>query len=195
MSRKKAAGVTYNEILDKAWNLVAKEGAQVSIQQIADAADVSRQSVYLHFKTRGGLLMALVKRADERFEVKQDFDAAIALADPVERFNKCLEVWFVFLVKISPVANDLIRLRKTDAEAAAAWEDRMTDLRSWERELIVSLERDGALLEGWTVDDATDFFWASSSVQTWDLLTGDRNWTNEKAEMVLRRVLARALLK
>ena len=34
--------------------------------EIAKAAGVSRQAVYLHFGTRGGMLMALVKRADRR---------------------------------------------------------------------------------------------------------------------------------
>lgn len=194
MSRKKATGVTYNEILDTAWDLIAKEGAQVSIQEIANAVGVSRQSVYLHFKTRGGLLMALVKRADERFSIKEDFNSALKTPDPKLRFDRCLVVWFDFVVKIAPVANDLIRLRKTDAEAAAAWEGRMVDLREWERELMATIERDGALAEGWTVDDATDVFWSASSVQSWDLLTGDRGWSDTKSAEVLRKALARVLL-
>ncbi|MEP2704245.1 MAG: TetR/AcrR family transcriptional regulator [Roseibium sp.] len=194
MSRKKAAGVTYNEILDMAWELIAKEGAQVSIQEIANAVGVSRQSVYLHFKTRGGLLMALVKRADDRFGIKEDFYSAMATSDPKLRFDRCLAVWFDFVVKIAPVANDLIRLRKTDTEAAAAWEGRMADLREWERELMSTLFEDGALADGWTVDDATDFFWSVSSVQAWDLLTGDRGWSDTKSAVVLRQALAHVLL-
>lgn len=194
MSSKKAAGVTRNEILDVAWDLIVENGADVSVQKIADAADVSRQSVYLHFKSRGGLLMALVKRADERFSIKENFFDAMAVKNSAKRLDKCLCVWFDFVIKIHPVASDLIRLRKTDCDAAAAWEDRMQILRSWESELVKSLAADSTLAGGWTVADATDFLWSSSSVQNWELLTHDRKWSADKCSRVLRGTIAKALL-
>lgn len=194
MSRKKASGVTRNEILDAAWDLIAQRGAEVSMKEIAIASDVSRQSVYLHFKSRGGLLMALVKRADDRFTIKEDFFAAMALKSPAKRLDKCLCVWFDFAVNIQPVASDLIRLRKTDEDAAAAWTDRMEDLRGWERQLVESLAADCALAKVWTIDDATDFLWSSSSIQIWELFTVDRNWKVAKSSKVLRRTIAGALL-
>ena len=194
MSRKRAAGVTRNEILDVAWSLIAERGADTSIQQIADAVGVSRQSVYLHFKTRGGLLMALVRCADERFSIREDFFDAMRLEDPRLRLGKCLGIWFDFAERIHPVATDLVRLRKTDPDAAAAWEDRMTDLRDWERQLVQSLQRDTVLRPDWSVEEATDFLWTSSSIQVWDLLTRERNWKTERAADVLARTIADALL-
>lgn len=194
MSIKKATGITRNEILDVAWDLIAQRGAEISMKEIAAASGVSRQSVYLHFKTRGGLLMALVKRADDRFAIKENFFAAIALKPPAKRLDKCLCVWFDFVIKIQPVANHLIRLRKTDEDAAAAWSDRMNDLWLWERQLVKSLSSDGILASCWTIDDATDFLWSSSSVQAWELFTCDRNWTTRKCSKVLRQTIAGALL-
>lgn len=194
MSRKKAAGVTRNEILDIAWDLIAVRGAEVSMKEIAAASDVSRQSVYLHFGSRGGLLMALVKRADDRFTIKEDFFAAMALKSPARRLDGCLRVWFDFAIKIQPVASDLIRLRKTDEDAAAAWKDRMDDLWAWERQLVRSLAANSALAKGWTIDDATDFLWSSSSMQLWELLTLDRNWKVEKSSKILRKTIAGTLL-
>jgi len=194
VSSKKVNGVTRKEILDAAWDLIAQRGAEVSMKEIAVASDVSRQSVYLHFKSRGGLLMALVKRADDRFAIKEDFFAAMALKSPAKRLDKCLRVWFDFAVNIQPVASDLIRLRKTDEDAAEAWTDRMEDLRSWERQLVESLAADSALAKVWTIDDATDFLWSASSVQIWELFTVDRNWKAAKSSKVLRRTIAGALL-
>ncbi len=194
MSRKRAHGVTRNEILDAAWDLIALKGAEVSMQEIAVASNVSRQSVYLHFKSRGGLLMALVKRADDRFTIKEDFFAAMVLKSPVKRLDECLRVWFNFAVNIQPVASDLIRLRKTDRDAAAAWTDRMVDLWSWERQLVESLAADSALSKAWSIEDATDFLWSSSSMQIWELFTIDRNWSAAKSSKVLRRTIAGALL-
>ncbi len=194
MSRKKARGVTRNEILDRAWDLISEKGADISMSQIAAESRVSRQSVYLHFKTRGGLLLALVQRADERFEVKEGFFSALEIEDPAQRLDECLKIWFEFAVKIHPVATDLIRLRKTDDDANTAWTDRMADLRTWERQLVQSLADDGALSDDWQVDDAADFLWASTSIQIWDILYNDRSWNAAKISGILRRSVAKTLL-
>lgn len=195
MSRKKATGVTRNEILDAAWELIATHGADVSMKDIANTTGVSRQSVYLHFKSRGGLLIELVKRADERFGIEESFFKAMSLPQAAERLDMCLQKWFEFVVNIKPVATDLIRLRKTDEDAAAAWEDRMEVLWSWERQLIETIASDGKLSSKWDIVDATDYLWSSSSVQMWDLLTSDRNWNNEKTSKNLRQTIAQSLLK
>ncbi len=195
MSRKKqAAGVTRSEILDVAWELIASRGAEISMQDIAAATGVSRQSVYLHFKSRGGLLMALVRHADEKFTIQADFERAIRTPGAAERLDACLKVWFAFAQKIRPVATDLIRLRKTDPDASAAWEDRMRDLRAWERGLIQSLAAEEALASHWTVADATDYLWSASSIQSYDLLISDRGWKHAKCSRILRAAIAAALL-
>ncbi|WP_286133089.1 TetR/AcrR family transcriptional regulator [Labrenzia sp. DG1229] len=194
MSRKKARGVTRNEILDRAWDLISQKGADISMSQIAAESHVSRQSVYLHFKTRGGLLLALVQRADERFEVKEGFFSALEIEDPYQRLDECLKVWFEFAVKIHPVATDLIRLRKTDDDANTAWTDRMADLRTWERQLVKSLSDDSALSDDWQVDDAADYLWASTSIQIWDILHYDRFWSAAKISEILRNSVAKTLL-
>ncbi|MEM6448510.1 MAG: helix-turn-helix domain-containing protein, partial [Cyanobacteria bacterium P01_D01_bin.123] len=129
MSSKARYRLTREEILDAAWALVSERGAEVSISEIAKAAGISRQSVYLHFGTRGGLLMALVRRADDRFEIKERLFACFDIVDPRERLQDSIRVWIDFVIEIYPVAKELVRLRETDQDAATAWEDRMSDLR------------------------------------------------------------------
>lgn len=175
--------------------MLAEQGADVSMLDIAKAVGVSRQAVYLHFGTRGGLLMALVKRADERFEVREDFFKAFNTTSPADRLDACLGVWLAFVPKILPVAKDLIRLRATDPDASAAWEDRMSDLRSWLRQLIESLQAEGALASSWTIEAATDYLWIASSVQVWDLLVVERNWEPDRAAAILRASISKVLLK
>ena len=175
--------------------MLAEQGADVSISDIAKAVGISRQAVYLHFGTRGGLLMALVKRADDRFRVREEFFEALARRSPAERLDACLQVWLAFVPKILPVAKDLIRLRATDPDATAAWEDRMSDLRSWLRQLIESVHAEGALASSWTIEEATDYLWVASSVQVWNLLVVERSWKPDRAESILRREIAKMLLK
>lgn len=194
MSSNKRSKATKEDILDAAWALVAEKGAEVSVAEIAKASGVSRQAVYLHFTSRGGLLMALVKRADERFGIKADFFEAAALQKPDERLGACLDVWFRFVVNILPVATDLIRLRATDADAAEAWNDRMTDLRSWHRALVEGLKEEGVLKPAWSVEDASDYLWATSSVQTWSLLSMECGWEFDKTARTLKKTIMKSLL-
>ncbi len=182
------------EILDAAWDLIAIRGTEVSMAEIAKSAGISRQAVYLHFGTRGGLLMALVKRADERFAIREGFLAAMAAPTAADRLAACLDAWLAFVPKILPVATDLIRLRATDPDASAAWEDRMAELRSWLRELLQTVAADGALAPPWTVDDAADYVWVASSVQVWSLLVVERDWPPKRAAAVLKATIMKTLL-
>lgn len=161
---------------------------------IAAAVGLTRQAIYLHFRSRGGLLVALVRRADERAEIHARFRDALAVRDPRERLDAVLRAWLDFVPTIHPVANSLMRARGEDPDAARAWADRMTDLRHGFRALAKTLHRDGALAPQWTVASAADFLWASSSVQTWELLSVDRGWGAAKTSKTLRRSLAAAVL-
>ncbi|MEO1350072.1 MAG: TetR/AcrR family transcriptional regulator [Cyanobacteria bacterium J06635_15] len=195
MSSKARYKRTREEILDAAWTLVSEKGAEVSISEIAKAAGISRQSVYLHFGTRGGLLVALVRRADDRFEIKERLFACFDIVDPRERLQESIRVWIDFVIKIHPVAKDLVRLRETDQDAATAWEDRMSDLRDWLTILIQSLKSDNELSDDWSIKEATEYLWASFSVQMWSLLTLDCQWSFERTEVTLVRTITKTLLK
>ncbi|MBL4640019.1 MAG: TetR/AcrR family transcriptional regulator [Kordiimonadaceae bacterium] len=183
------------EILDAAWDLIAIQGASVSMAKIAAAVGMTRQSIYVHFGSRGGLLIALVRRADDRFDIWGGVERAILELDPTKRLDACLRAWYEFVPKIHPVAKDLISLRASDPDAAGAWIDRMEDLRDFHLRLIETIAADGALADGWTIEDAADFVWGISSVQMWDLFIKDRKWSEEKATVMIRKTIATTLLK
>ncbi|MDO8421069.1 MAG: TetR/AcrR family transcriptional regulator [Parvibaculum sp.] len=185
---------THNEILDAAWGLIAEHGADISLSQIAAAVGVTRQSIYVHFGSRGGLLVALVRRADERADIEQKFERALAIETAEARLAAFLDVWFRFVPEIYPVAKDLVRLKANDEEAFTAWEDRMTDLRRAFGVLTKSLKADHALATHWTAPRAAEFMWASSSIENWGLLTVDCGWTANQAANAIKQSLDRAIL-
>ncbi|WP_422376681.1 TetR/AcrR family transcriptional regulator [Roseibium sp.] len=195
MSSERRLQKTRAEILDRAWSLICDHGADVSLAQIAKAAGISRQSVYDHFGSRGGMILALVRRTDERLDIRARLFAAFEETDPQARLVSTVEVWIRFVKEIYPVASDLIRLRSTDADASAAWEDRMSELRDWLLTLTQGLEKEGALAPDWTAKQAADYLWASFSVQTWGLLTRDCSWPEEMAREVLKRTICQAVLR
>jgi AcrR family transcriptional regulator len=195
VSKSKKYIKTQNEILDVAWDLISEKGADVSIAEIAKAAGLSRQSVYLHFGSRGNLLVALVRRADVRFDIKDDFFNSFKISGPQDRLEGAISVWLDFVPKIYPVAKDLIRLRATDKDASLAWEDRMEELKEWLLVLTTTLEKDDVLQDHWTSKDACCFLWAGFSVQMWGLLVYECGWSEEKTRDHIRMSLVRSLLK
>ncbi|MBO6509040.1 MAG: TetR/AcrR family transcriptional regulator [Roseibium sp.] len=195
MSSKARLQHTRTEILDCAWDLICEKGAQVSLAEIGKAAGISRQSVYDHFGSRGGLILALVRRADDRLDIKQRLFSAFETEDPRIRLVATIEVWIHFVQEIFPVATDLIRLRTTDEAASVAWEDRMSELREWLLQLTSSLQRDGALQDVWSAKTASEYLWAAFSVQSWGLLTQDCGWSPAEARSTLTRTICQALLK
>jgi AcrR family transcriptional regulator len=185
---------TRADILDAAWDLISVEGADASLARIAKAAGITRQSVYDHFGSRGGMIMAMVRRVDERLEIKERLFTAFQEPNPHTRVKKTIDVWTAFVQEIYSVASDLIRLRATDRDAASAWEDRMSELRQWLLELAKTLKREGALQPHWTAKSASEYLWSSFSVQIWGLFTEDCGWTNNQARAVLRRTIPQNLL-
>lgn len=186
---------TREEILDVAWTLVSAEGVDISLAEIANAAGVSRQALYLHFSSRGGLLMALVERADEQFKIEEKFGALQKVQSPDKRLEKAILLWLDFVVYIHPVATDLIRLRATDDAAAAAWSSRMDKLKHGLRTLTGSLKKDGILRKDWSSRKAADYLWASTSLQLWSLLTQECGWSQGEVRKTLCNTLTATLLE
>lgn len=194
MSKNKKSARTREEILDVAWALIPRKGADVSLAEIASEAGVTRQSVYVHFGSRGGLLMALVQRADERFAIWEAMEKALGEAETAAKLRAVLAAWFAFVPQIAPVARELIRLKPQDEAVAAAWNDRMDELYGVFRDLAAGLAAEGRLAPSWQADKAADYLWAASSVQVWDLLTGERGWQGEEAAQRLTEAHLAVLL-
>ncbi len=194
MSKKSRSDRTKEEILDAAWTLVSDRGDAVSMADIAAAAGLTRQAVYTHFPSRGALLVALVRHADSRFEIWRAFQTAMARSDADSRFDGCLDAWFDFVPRIHPVATVLIRTRMQDADAAAAWTDRMEALRAFLAEMMESVRDEGRLDPDWQVPEASDYLWTVISVQSWDLLVGDCGWPPERATATLKQAARKLLL-
>ncbi|RVU34923.1 TetR/AcrR family transcriptional regulator [Hwanghaeella grinnelliae] len=195
MSKNKKSDRTKAEILDAAWDLMAQRGSSVSMAEIAQAAGVTRQLVHHYFGSRGALLTALVRRADDRFEIWEGFATGMAEKDPKARLEACLDAWLAFIPKIHPVATDLIRMRATDPDAADAWKDRMGELRTFFVTLTKSIQRDGALADGWTARKAAEYIWSSCHVLYWDLLVRECGWRPADADRAIHDTIKRAILK
>jgi AcrR family transcriptional regulator len=187
---------TRDRILEATWHLMeARQGQGVRIEEIAHAAHVSRQAVYLHFGSRSELLNATARYVDETLGFYERIQKACYAGGGVTSLDNYVEVWGNYIPEIYGLAKALLALRDTDEAAAALWEDRMSALHSGNRLIIERLAQEGMLALAWAIDEATDFFWASISIQTWENLVVKRGWTQDKYVRYIQLALKRALLK
>ena len=167
---------TRERILAATWKLMEKSrDLQVRIADIAAAAGVSRQAVYLHFGNRANLLLAAVQYRDRISPVQNIARAAEEDAVPGALAN-FVAAWFEHIPRIEPVAHLLSAASQIDPEAKVAWEDRMSLLRRLIGVLTKRLATARVLKPEWTAERAADWIWHRTHLDGWRHLVGERGW-------------------
>lgn len=164
-------------ILQAAWDRLNKPNDPARLEDIAADAGVTRQSVYLHFGSRGGLLLALVAHVDETLGLGEQIAAIRACKDPVEALELSLRTTASFEPKIHGVSIALTRLAASDADAAAALEDRMKHRRAGMTEVLRQIDEAGKLSPEWTVKQVADVLWEASLPSSYEHLVVERGWS------------------
>lgn len=189
-------GSTRDAVLDAALDLLMEEGApsEVRLEDIARRAGVSRQSVYLHFGSRAGLLVALVQHVDTEGMleslVQQVFDAPTAL----DAVDAIAHLHAEYSPVVYPVARVFMAGRRDDAALRVAWDDRMEARRNVYRVVVERLLQDSLLGAQWEVAAATDIVFAVTSWEVWELLVIDRGWSKEAYRGQVAATLRRTLV-
>jgi AcrR family transcriptional regulator len=170
---------TGERILDEAERLIRERGAahRVRVVDIAAAAGVSRQSLYLHFESRAGLLAAMTRRMDERSGFSETVGEIVCR--PGQVLEPIIRAWLAYLPEIMPVASALEAARVNDEAGAAAFQERMADVRSLFSFAVERLATEGLLAAGWTVESAADWIWARTHVTEWQHVVVERGWDPE----------------
>jgi AcrR family transcriptional regulator len=172
---------TRSRILEATWKLMErKPGGGVRMSDIAKAAGISRQALYLHFDARADLLSATTRYMDDVMDVQKRLQPSRNATTGTERIKAFIAFWGSYLPQIRGVAGALLSMREADDAAAAAWSQRMTAVREGCEAAVQALHRDGNLLPDWTINSATDLLCTMLSIQTWEMLTGECCWSQEE---------------
>jgi len=187
---------TRDRILKSTWQLLESgEGSAVRMSDIAKAAKISRQALYLHFPNRAELLVVTTKYLDEVHDIETKLIPSRTAQSGVERLRLWVEVWGNYIPTIYGVAKALMAMKDSDAEAAAAWNDRMQAVRHGCAAVVAALAADGALRDDLSEEEATDFLWTLQSVRTWEQLRLDCGWTQEAYLSTIHRAALATLCK
>ncbi len=182
-------------ILDATLSLLeagAPKGARMS--DIAKAAGVSRQAVYLHFGNRAELLIAATLLHDERLGSDQRLAASRTAKTGRERLDAFIVAWTGYMPEIYGIAKAFVAMLETDEEAAAAWNKRMQDMREGCEAAVLALKRDGDLAAGLTVKSGTDLLWMLLSIRNWEQLTIACNWSQKKYRDHMKSIAHKVLV-
>jgi len=187
---------THTRILDVAWHmLVKRKGQDVRLDDIARQAKVSRQAVYLHFRTRADLLIATVRYVDSVLELDLRLASIYAAKTGSEIMDGMVEFWGNYIPEIYGLAKALLANYDTDKDAAAAWDDRMAALMRGCRLAIDLLHQEGRLSAGWEVEEATEAMWSLLAIAVWENLTIHQGWSNDKYIHRIQEIMRRTFIK
>jgi AcrR family transcriptional regulator len=185
---------TRTRILKATWQLMEQRlGKTISMSDVAKAAGISRQAVYLHFDSRTELMIATSNYVDDIKGLNERLGQLKEASNGTELLEASIDVWGNYIPEIIGIAKALLATRDTDEAMAAAWNNNMSCLRDLCRETIAALESEGVLAPEWSPEQATDMFWTMISIHNWEQLTAECGWSNtqyiDNMKMQLKRTL------
>ncbi len=183
-------------ILAAAWELFDDAGSRaVRMQDVADAAGVTRQTVYFHFDNRAHLLVEVARYIDESVERLPDRAAPVWDSDSGrEAVCRFVELVADYYPTILDIMTEVHSARTSDPDVDAAWRDRLESRKAACRGLVEWLDRDGDLADDLAADVATDLLTTLTSFGTWEDLTAYHGWDRADYVHHLTCVIERVLL-
>ena len=195
ISTKGAESAVRARILKEAWAMIeAGRLGDLTMAAVATAAGVSRQTVYVQFGSRAGLLVQMVRERDEANPRRERVAAAIASPDPVEALDALTRELAGWWQDIHPIAQALFAAALTDEAARAAWEDRMAHLHAFTEPVVRRLAEAEMLAPGWDGTLASDWLAAQLNPLGWVLLVEDSGWAQDVYEERMATIVQAVLV-
>lgn len=195
MAREAQAAQTKSRILRAAKHLFELEGFEsVTIEKIAQAADVSMPTVYSVFQSKCGVLRALM---DEALPGDQ-FESLVEKSKQAES----PQVRLRFSAKIARQMYDAERAQMDVFRGAAVLApefkelEREREARRYSRQEVTirAMVEEKSLLKGLSETKARDILWAFTGRDMYRMFVIERGWTPEMYEEWLAQLLIKTLL-
>ncbi len=164
------------------------------MRDIAEAAGISRQALYLHFGSRTELMIATVHYVDEVKGLNERLKQFQAAITGIELLEICVEFWGNYIPEIYGLAKALLSARETDEATAAAWNASISCLRDVCREIIEALDREGILAPEWSCNEAIEMLWTLISIHNWEQLTIEYGWSTTQYIDRMKTLLKRTFV-
>jgi AcrR family transcriptional regulator len=152
---------TRDRILDVAADLLERHGHGVSLVDIAKASDVSRQTLYLLFGDRLGLMTALWQRNLEHEPAMRAFAASVSLP-PLLAFDGFFRNWIRASIRLEGTMRWIWTMEDQDPAVLKTIRDADEIFRGHCQQVFEALKKANYLRSIWTVSSAVDAAWQST---------------------------------
>jgi AcrR family transcriptional regulator len=188
--RAASSAQTRRRIIRATRDLVPKSGSSLPVSAIARAAGVAVQTIYDHFGSKGGLLMATVNDVQESSGLYAAFQEVFHSPDGETAMRRMLVATIGLWHGAWPFVEFTIRARRSDPVVTAAMEN-LDRLRFAHFEAIVQrIGDEGRLRAGATIGAATAEAFALSTATVYEELAVRRPGSLDTAvDAVTRAVL------
>jgi AcrR family transcriptional regulator len=174
---------TRRRILDATHKLVVKRGgADLKLSEVARAARVSRQAIYLHFADRAELFTAVVRHGDEQLGIPAAIRRIMDAPTGVDAIRAMVSLQASLNPKIWPIARALEAVRRVDAAAERSWQDRLEHRLGGCRAIVARLAQEGTLRKDMPESVAADLLFTLTSLRMWEDLVLERGWPAKRYE-------------
>ena len=186
---------TKTRILQATWKLMEeRRGQGVSMGEIAKAAGISRQAVYLHYPSRTELVVATTAYVDEVKGLAKRLEQLNTATTATELLDISVDVWANYIPEIYGLAKAMMLTRDSDESMAVAWHGCMACLRDAVKDVVDAIVREGKLASTWSKEEATDLIYTLLSINNWEQLTMECGWTNAQYIECMKKLLVRLLI-
>ncbi len=195
VARNTQAARTRARILDSAKNLFETEGFEyVTIEKIAQAANVAIPTIYSLFQSKLGVLRALMDEALPSDQFNTLVEKSIDEKSPKERLS--------ISAKIARQMYDAESARISIFRGAAVLAPEFRELEK-EREMrrytrqgvtIKAMVKEKSLIEGLSAAKARDILWALTGRDMYRMFVVEQGWTSDEYEKWLTQLLIITLI-
>ncbi len=193
--RQRQAGDTRLRIVEATRQLLQSEGyAGMTVEGIAQRAEVSAQSVYAIFKSKTGILTELLDQATFGPDYEDAVQKALSARDPETRLRLAAPIARQ-IHDAQSATFDLLRGAGVVAPALAKLERQRERLRYERQERMITSLRDARRLRpALDYTTARDIFWMLTGRDVYRMLVRERGWSSQKYEDWLADTLVHSLL-
>jgi AcrR family transcriptional regulator len=182
-------------ILEAAHALMLQGALRASMAEIAQAAGISRQAVYMHYGTREALLTALNQHLAQSFGIADELQRIAASATGIEALRASASFQARLYPKVWAVVRALESAKSDhDEDAERVWQAQLRSDLAGCRLTIERLSREKLLRSGLDIDTAADLLWALTSIPLWEELVLQRGWSAQRYERHVAELLIAALI-
>ena len=192
--RAETTARTRERIIEAALELLP-DASDISVERIADAARVSVQTIYPHFGSKRGLLIAVIDTAQRDAGLYADFERIWSSPDGETALRRMVDATIRLWDRLWPLVAFSERARRTDAEIGRHMAEIDGYRRSNLRSITDRLELEGRIRRGRDAAWAADLAFAMTAPSILDELAHARSWPLGEAARTIVEAVAVAIIE